>query len=162
MAVIAAAPQGRAHAWLVPAMAAAACLAIATWVLVPSRVTDDGSATTTARHEAAPEAPRAATESSVGGRTVETMTPAPGAIALNTSAQTTTRDTAPAPAAMALVWTDTPVAEIPMLPPLAGPPPLVIEPIAWDEMTIVPLNVALIEVEALAIEPLDVSDLNGV
>ena len=42
----------------------------------------------------------------------------------------------------------------PTLPALAGPAPITIEPIGWDDLAIAPVTVAAIEVKAIALEPL--------
>jgi hypothetical protein len=159
---IAAAPQGPQHGWLIPAMAGAAGVAIVTWMLMPARLADEGAVVTTAQHEFATEVPHTAAADPVIGRMAEAVVSAPVEIARSTSTGSSARSAATLPIAAGTVWPDTPVAEIPMLPPLAGPPPIVIEPIGWDEVMLAPVSVALIEVKALAIEPLDISALSGV
>jgi hypothetical protein len=154
MAEIAAAPQRQASWWWVPTVAAATGVAIGTWLLMPARLADEGASTTITQHEVARDAPYTSATGPVIGRLADAVIPAPVEVPRNTSARTTTRGATPALTAAAFVWTDTPVAEITMLPPLAGPPPIVIEPITWDQMMIAPLEVELIEVKALVIEPL--------
>jgi hypothetical protein len=159
---IADAPQRQPHRWLVPAMAAVAGVAMAAWLLIPARTPDMDAVATAARYEAAVAARWAATEGPVTAHVAEAMRPEPVQVDRNTTTRTATRGATPAPAAVGNVWPDLNAWEIPMLPPLAGPPPIVIEPIAWSDVTIAPIEVDLIEVRALVVEPLDDSNPSGV
>ncbi len=146
--------------WLVPALAsgAVACAALV-WMLMPATTPESSAPVATTARVVATPAPEATREAA--------PTPeAPAAIAVTARASTSrpiarlaAADESAAPARCAdaeVEWT------IPTLPPLAGPPPIVIVPLAWEEVTIAPLTVASIEVKALEIEPLDARGAGGV
>jgi hypothetical protein len=65
-------------------------------------------------------------------------------------------------AAALTVWADAPAEDIPSLPQLPEPAAIAVEAIEWDAVAIAPLEVALIEVGVLAIEPLETGGRSGV
>lgn len=129
----------------VAAGAAAATMALA-WFLMPSPPVIDAPPEMAGQTPVAVTEPEAAQPVQVQ---IARVTPEP---ARHAAAAT----------AVPVIWDTAPMAEIPMLPPLAGPPPIVIEPITWDAVTITPLSVELIEVKALVVEPLAPVDRSGV
>lgn len=131
--------------WMVPAAAGAAVAVVAlAWFLMPSSPRVEQQAPTVVQQVPVTGTPAEAPE----------LPPVAVEVARNGSTRSSGRAATSARETASTVWPDTPMAEIPMLPPLAGPPPIVIEPISWDEVTIAPLDVPLIEVKALVIEPL--------
>jgi hypothetical protein len=145
--------QEPARGWRLPAAAGATLAALAlAWFVLPSRqVTNE---TPMAR-----QAPAIAPGRTGVGPTppIEVATTAP----VPAPAPASTRRAATVAAVTTITWLDEAPAGIPTLPPLAGPQPIVIEPITWDDVTIPPLAVELIEVKALVVEPLTVSDRSG-
>jgi hypothetical protein len=144
MAGIGDASQHTPRRRLMPVAAGAAAAAVAlAWLLMPSPPVID------APPEMAGQTPVAVTE------------PDPAQ-----SAEVQITRATPAPprhaAAAPVPWDTAPTAEGSGLPPLAGPLPIVIEPISWSEVTIAPLNVEPIEVKALVVEPLASADRSGV
>jgi len=134
--------QEPVRTWFMPVAASAAIAALAVaWFVLPSRLVTDET-------PMAQQAPAIAT----------------GPMVVDPAATPEKASAPPAPAptrrvvAVAAVafgtWPDETPTDVPTLPPLAGPQPIVIEPVRWNDVTITPLTVALIEVKALAIEPL--------
>lgn len=150
LAGLGAAPLHASPGWLAPL---AACTTIAVvalaWILVPSPHIPE-RAPVVAREQPMPAAaPALAAPTTIEvARAAPTRLPSPRDLSAPVTGMTT--------------WAETPMAEIPTLPPLPGPPPIVIEPIVWREVTIAPLEVELIEVKALDIEPLVSADHSGV
>jgi hypothetical protein len=148
MAGIAEASQNTPRRWLVPVAAGAALATVAlAWLLVPSPPVIEDAPVLTQRAPVVVAEPEVARPAEVQ---VARATPvrAPRTVVA-----------APTP----VMWdTASPMAEVPGLPPLAGPPPIEIAPITWDEVTITPLSVELIEVKALVVEPLAPFDRSGV
>jgi len=173
------APRRSPRGWLVPAAASAAVAALTlSWFLAPSTPQDTREApmvaqqrpVTTMKPIVGPvpttEAARATPSGGSGheATTIEAAAARPVAEARKrVDAPSAVVASAASPLMPSVVtWAPSPVAEVPSLPPLAGPPPIVIEPIAWSEITIKPVNVEPIEVKALVIEPLHVMRLGGV
>jgi hypothetical protein len=150
LAGLGAAPSHTSPGWLAPAAACATIAVVAlAWVLVPSpRITE--------------RAPVVAQEQPMPAAAPAVAAPATTEVARAAPTRLPSRRDLSAPVTGMTTWAETPMAEIPTLPPLAGPPPIVIEPIAWREVTIAPLEVELIEVKALEIEPLVSADHSGV
>ena len=145
--------------WLAPALAggAVACAALM-WLLTPAPMQEAPASAVTTTRVVTPPAPATMREA--------VPTPeAPSAAVVTARASMSrpvTRRAVTEASVESTTWADAPVEwTIPALPPLAGPPPIVIEPIAWDEVTIAPLAVALIEVKALEIEPLEARGRGG-
>jgi hypothetical protein len=149
MATIGDARQERSRGWLVPAAVSAAVAALALgWFMLPS-------------HQVTNETPMAQQAPAIApGRTVVEPTAALATAPAMPAPAPARRVVAVSAATVSTFQDETP-ADFPMLPPLAGPPPVVIEPITWDAVTIAPLTVELIEVKALVVEPLTVSDRSG-
>ena len=150
MAMIGEPPQEPARGWFLPATASATVAALVlAWFMLPSRRVTD-------------ETPIARRAPITSGRTV--VEPA---VTIETAPATPAPAPAPTRRAMAVealavsAWPDEAPADIPTPPPLPGPQPIVIEPITWGAVTIAPLTVDLIEVKALVVEPLTVSDRSG-
>jgi hypothetical protein len=147
MAGIGEASQDTSRRWLMPVAGSAALATLAlAWFLVPSRPMIEAPPVVTQRAPVVVAEPEVARPAEVQVARA-TSVRAPRAVVA-----------APVP----LVWDTAPMAEVPGLPPLEGPPPIVIEPITWDVVTITPLNVELIEVKALVVEPLAPVDRGGV
>jgi hypothetical protein len=153
-ATIGEARQEPARGWFLPAAASATVAALAlAWFMLPSRQTTNET-------PMARQAPAIASVRTVVEPTppIEVATAAPVPAPVRAS----TRRAVTLAAVTVSTWLDEAPADTPTLPPLAGPQPIVIEPITWDEVRIAPLIVELIEVKALAVEPLAVSDRSGV
>jgi hypothetical protein len=141
------------HGWMVPVASGAALAVVAlAWFLMPSYPEVGQVAPTMVQQVPATATPPGA----------PVPAPATVEVARNGSTRPSVRREPAAREVVSVVWPDAPMPDIPMLPPLAGPPPIVIEPITWDEVTIAPLNVELLEVKALVIEPLAAPDRSGV
>lgn len=151
MAGIDAASRNTPRGWMVPASAGAAVAVMAlAWFLMPSSP------------RVAQQAPTIVQQVPVTAAAPKGPAPVAVEIAGGGSTRPSGRAATPAREAASAVWPDTPMTEMPMLPPLAGPPPIVVERITWDEVTIAPLEVPLLEVKALVIEPLAAPDGSGV
>lgn len=149
MATIGDARQERTHGWLVPIAASGTVAALAlAWFMLPAPPATE--VTPVAR-----QAPAIATTPAV----VEP--PVSVAVARATPVPSPAQPAVAASPVAINAWIDEPPADFPTLPPLAGPPSIVIEPIVWDEVTIAPIAVKLIEVQALSIEPLSPAGNNG-
>jgi hypothetical protein len=152
MVTIRAAHQQPAPGWLLPVTASAAVAAVAlTWFMLSAPPVIE--VVPVARHT-----PAVAT----AGDTAPGQPTAPSGVASAAVAPTRARQTVAVEAVAFSASADEIPAAIPTLPPLAGPRPIVIEPIVWDEVTIAPIVVNLIEVRALSIEPLAPAADSGV
>lgn len=153
MAELDEAPGEAPRRWLGPVAAGTTIAMVAfVWFLMPSP-REAERAPIVAQEQPAPLIGSAVLEPAPEPARVEVTRPGPVSLPM-------AREVAPAAAATA--WAEVPVADIPTLPPLAGPPPIEIEPITWSEVAIAPLNVELIGLQALEIEPLPSIDHNGV
>jgi hypothetical protein len=175
-AVIDAAPQDTRRAWVLPvAVTAVAASAALAWFLMPSAtVTSRGPVTTEQAMVAAPGLPSAsvaaseqvpvavdAGEQHLPATVVASEARASRAAVPPAGSASSSAPVAPASDSTAYPWAGTAPPDIPMLPPLAGPPAIVIEPIAWNEVAIAPLTVELIEIKALVVEPLASPEESG-
>ncbi len=150
MATIGDARQERTHGWLVPIAASATVAALAlAWFMLPAPPVAEVT-------PVAQQAPAIATTPAV----VEEPVSVAGARA--TPVPSPAQQAAVAAPVAINAWMDEPPVDFPALPPLPGPPSIVIEPIVWDEVTIAPIAVTLIELQALSIEPLAPAGNNGV
>lgn len=164
VAAIDAEPRERGRTWVLPTAATVAIASVAlVWFLMPpAPVIEHAPVVATERPAATMPAPPNA---STGAGEQPVARP----VASVARAGRPAGDRAPVdealtfvPGTATYVWTDAALPEIPMLPPLAGPPAIVIEPIAWDEVVIAPLTVELIEVRTLVVEPLASPEGDGV
>lgn len=146
LAGIGGAAQEPPRGWVLPVAAGSVITAIAlAWFLVPSRPALVDPPVVARQAPMVVSEPASAQPAAIQ---ITRATPAPPGPAAAT-------------AGVAFTWDTAPPADLPGLPPLAGPPPIVIEPITWDEVTIAPVTVGLIEVKALVVEPLASADRSG-
>jgi len=166
-AAIADARQPQPYAWGGAAVAAAACLAVAAWLLMPSRTADEGAVATTARHDVAVELPKVLTPGPVAGRIAEAVTPlvAPpptAQIEQIEPASPTRPAEAIEPLEPARIASNESLSnDGAAVAPLLEPAPIVVQAITISNIAIAPPVVSWIEVQGLSIEPLRISSIGG-
>jgi len=147
--------------WLMPLMATGAVAGAALiWMLVsplPLPLSRPVPPASQAQAPAAPAMPMATLEpETVSGPApvVRRMTAAPRATARLSSPVSDSVIATHIPEPLVPWPDDERDMTFPTLPALAGPAPITIEPIGWDDLAIAPVTVAAIEVKAIALEPL--------